>query len=86
MASGDCFIGRLGYFMIVRRYCWPMSASSGGDKGIHPDAALITVNEEPGVMLPGHCFTIEVSHQALLVNSLRCRSNQIFLALPSTRA
>jgi methionyl aminopeptidase len=27
--------------------------------GYFPDIRL-TVNEEPGVMLPGHCFTIEV--------------------------
>jgi hypothetical protein len=54
LATGSerCFIVHRGYCIIVSRAVneLPWLSADGEISG----------NEEPGVMLPGHCFTIEV--------------------------
>lgn len=42
------------------------AAFACGATGVHPLHLLNTGNDEPGVMLPGHCFTIEVRLSAIV--------------------
>jgi hypothetical protein len=57
--SAKCFIVRHGYCTIVSGAICEVQALNA-DHGIPG-------NEEPGVMLPGHCFTIEVGKSRGLI-------------------
>lgn len=69
----------LGGGFINRRFCllpvrlWHVCLL--GDIVEGADASFCIANEEPGVMLPGHCFTIEVrtsfSHADLTIQPHR---------------
>lgn len=53
MGSAECSTDHRGYTIPVRA----ISSLVGFEQ-----LSVFTVNDEPGTMLPGHCFTIEVIH------------------------
>lgn len=64
--SAKCFIVHHGYCTTVSGSCLPGSSAD----------CEISGNEEPGVMMPGHCFTIEVRRQVVRHDSVMLTSGK----------
>jgi hypothetical protein len=57
MGSARCFIDHHGYCITVSRADYEVRVLNDKFLG----------NEEPGTMMPGHCFTIEVNTLATVI-------------------